>query len=114
MEWNLVNGGESVFVRDYRFDYSPVQSRAETKNYFAASGREFDMTSGHDVTSDPITVDGRHGQVWETRADTGGWILLAEFPGDPNTVRMHCNATTVESEIALQCKEVLKSLKFRG
>ena len=111
-EWNLVKGDEIISVRDYRFDHSPIKDRATLESYYAATANQVNMKSGHDIKAEPITVDGRDGRVWESRADDGRWVLLAEFPGDPHTIRMECNAASVESVIVKQCREVLRTLRF--
>lgn len=112
-EWTLRRGDEMISVRDYHFSSSPVADRATREDYYRASEREYVMNIGHDVTPRPITRDGRRGRVWSSQADVGGWIVLAEFPGNPVTVRIRCSATSRESPIASQCNQIIDSLRFK-
>jgi hypothetical protein len=111
-EAKLIDGDEIVSVTDYRFEFSPVKDELTRKAYLLATERAFKVPAGHLVKSRPITVDGRQGRVSTARADGGGWALQADFPGDPSTVRVRCVAQSIEAEIAQQCKEVLRSLRF--
>lgn len=113
-EWVLRDDPETIVVRDYRFSYSPVKDDATLEDYFATSSRDFFATVGHDVKPKEVTIDGRDGRIWETSGDTGGWMVLAEFPGSESTIRIRCNATSRESPVAAQCRQVLASMRIRG
>lgn len=111
-QWILSMGNESITLRDYRFDQSPVENRDFTAGYYKASATQVNRRAGQEVEVIPIRVDGRRGMVWRSPVKGGGWLLLAEFPGDPSTVRLGCSTSTAESTVASQCEEVLSSLQF--
>jgi hypothetical protein len=112
-QWQLTNSGESITLRDYNFDQSPVENDSVTQSYYAASAKEVNARVGKEVDIDPITIDGRRGMVWRSDLAKGeGWVLLAEFPGDPSTVRLGCETKSSDTTVAKQCEQVLSSLQF--
>lgn len=111
-QWILTMGNESITLRDYRFDKSPVENADVTASYYKASAKEMNESAGREVDINPIRVDGHRGMVWRAPVEGRGWLLLAEFPGDPSTVRLRCAGTSSDSTVATQCEEVLDSLQF--
>ncbi|MGH2960166.1 MAG: hypothetical protein ACRDKE_11225 [Solirubrobacterales bacterium] len=111
-QWILSQGQESITLTDYDFDHSPVDNGDVTDAYYKASAMQMNARAGREVEIDPIRVDGRRGMVWRSDNDSGGWLLLAEFPDDSNTIRLQCATTSSKSVTAGQCEEVLGSLQF--